>query len=335
MNLPPPPGERSDGPKRSTLFYVIVVGACLFGCCCVGGAALGLLFPAVFKVREAANRARSQNNMRQIALAIHSYHDGYGNKFPYICDFGPGAPSGNGVQSLHFAILPYIEPGNVHAAHRVDSPASYYGTPNGVASHTIRTFLSPSELPPDQMAPTQQVTIDAPAAADPYQKKFNGWYSTTNYVANGMVFSPQPDGKPPSLKTVTDGTVQTIMVAERLQICKGPNGDVPTLWGLGAYSAATASLALSTPEGEHPKTTNANLQLQQYVPGKTGNTQIGFQIAPPPGQCDARIMQTPHPGGMIVGLFDGSCRVINKGVNPATFWAAVTPAGNETLGADW
>ena len=172
-----------------------------------------------------------------------------------------------------------------------------------------------------------------------FQNKFNGWYATTDYVANGMVFSPQADGKPPSIKTIIDGTSQTMMLAERMQVCKSATGDVPTLWGLGAYSAATASFALPVPQGEYPKTTNANLHLQQFVPpaqgAPGGKLPVGFQVAPAPGQCDPRIMQTLHSGGMIVAMFDCSSRIIAPSITPATFWAIVTPAGNESLGDDW
>ena len=70
---------------------------------------IGLLLPAVQKVREAANRARSQNNIRQMCLAIHNYHDANKGRFPLACDYGSGSPTGEGLASLHFQILPFLE----------------------------------------------------------------------------------------------------------------------------------------------------------------------------------------------------------------------------------
>ncbi len=333
MNLPPPPGERFDDPPKSrTLFYLLIAGGTLLGFCCIGGAILGLFFPAIGKVREAANRAKSQNNLRQIGMGIQSYHDADKDQFPYICDFGPASLPGGGMYSLHGRILIYVEGGDPQPFYTAEL---YCGSPQRMAAQTIRAYLSPFESGADENASLHSFTVEAPAAVPPHDKRFTGWYSTTNYVANGMVFSPQPDGKRPSLKTVIDGTSQTMMLAERLQVCKSATGDVPTLWGLGAYSAATASFALPVPQGEYPKTTNANLELKQFIPGQGGTMPPGFQLAPAPGQCDPRIMQTLHSGGMIVAMFDGSCRTIAPSITPATFWAGVTPWGDETVGDDW
>ena len=75
---------------------------------------IGLLLPAVQKVREAAARAKSQNNLKQIALAVHNYNDAYQGKLPALTDLGTGASNGWGLNSLFFNILPYIEQDNVY-----------------------------------------------------------------------------------------------------------------------------------------------------------------------------------------------------------------------------
>ena len=61
-----------------------------------------------------------------------------------------------------------------------------------------------------------------------------------------------------------------------------------------------------------------------------------FQVSPRGCiPCDPRVAQTPHTGGMLAGLGDGSVRSINPNISEWTYWAAVDPAGQETLYSDW
>jgi prepilin-type N-terminal cleavage/methylation domain-containing protein len=328
---------------------------------------IGLLLPAVQKVREAANRAKSQNNIRQIGLAAHSYHDGNNGRFPLLIDFGTGANPGNGTVSAHYQMLPYIEGGNIAQVYTSATPASYNrplpGTaaaPPGASTNIIRTYISPAD--PSASDGFQQTAVAITGGAPS-----GGTYATTSYPLNGLVFT---NGA--GIKTMIDGTSQTIMIAERYQICKHASGTAAAtaanpesycLWGLGAYGAWTASFALQLPTGTFPQATAAACTqfspnspvptvTTQPLAGKSGTSPIanyaattvgaawnapsGFQVAPRGTIiCDDRIPQTPHTGGMIVCLGDGSSRIVQNSMSPYTFWAAVTPAGNETLGSDW
>ena len=89
---------------------------------------IGLLLPAVQKVREAAARTRSQNNLKQIALATHNYNDAYQGKLPPLTDVGTGAPTGLGLQSIFFNILPYIEQDNIYRIFNKATPTTYFST---------------------------------------------------------------------------------------------------------------------------------------------------------------------------------------------------------------
>src|SRR3977135_1608701 len=72
---------------------------------------VSLLLPAVQKVREAANNSKCQNNLKQIALGLHNYHDANG-KLPYGVDQG----SGKNYMSFLVNILPYMEQQNIYNA---------------------------------------------------------------------------------------------------------------------------------------------------------------------------------------------------------------------------
>src|SRR5689334_5943769 len=114
---------------------------------------IGLLLPAVQKVREAAARAKCTNNLKQIALAYHNYHDASG-KFPAAVMYQLGANT-TGTETVNFGpnwavlILPHIEQGPLYSQ-AADSIARYMKTPGEQGWRSIRgaripTYLCPSD----------------------------------------------------------------------------------------------------------------------------------------------------------------------------------------------
>jgi hypothetical protein len=93
------------------------------------------------------------------------------------------------------------------------------------------------------------------------------------------------------------------------------------------------------PNYVYPITSGSPAVTGPSVPGVTFQLRpLAVQRSPsdPPvtGECDPKQPQTPHAGGMIVGLADGSTRVVRAGIAPEVFWALTTPAGGEVVG-DW
>jgi hypothetical protein len=144
---------------------------------------VGLLLPAVQKVREAAARTQSANNIKQIMLAIHSYHDTFGHFPADIVD-----KNGKPILSWRVAILPYIEQDNVYKMFKLDEP---WDSPNNIkmSQVTIKTYLSPT------------------AAGGPIQ----GMTSYRGIMGPGAAFEP---GKKLKLTDFTDGTSNTIVIIE-------------------------------------------------------------------------------------------------------------------------
>jgi len=246
---------------------------------------IGLLLPAVQKVREAANRTRSQNNMRQIGIAIQNFHDGNNQRFPLLVDWGTGAMTGNGFASLFFSILPQMEQSNVYNLFNMSTTttvpsyynAGYAGPPPGNAARTvIKSYISPADPSASDgttLAGVAVTSATSPAPVTPFTTApTNGTYATCSYVANGMVFQPGS-----GIRTLIDGTSNTIMLAERYQVCYHGTGtaatsstqQVYTLWGLGAYGAAMPSFATyinaGAPTSSAPSGTG-NAALQQFWP---------------------------------------------------------------------
>lgn len=265
---------------------------------------VGLLIPAVQKVREAAQRVQSMNNLKQIGLATHHFAHANGEHLPSIT--GYNSHTKHKDFSLLIAILPYIDQGNLYAQYR-----EQYGEDKVDMRYTIKVYVSPSD----------------PTLLNPP----NGLAS---YAANAVVFAPRS-----RLSQLTDGTSNTIAYAEHYAYACGRTEftwvmdhnpftfDQPAIGGVTRLRAAT--FAHKDLGDVHPVTSGNPPTSRASIPGLT------FQVSPRPGECDPRVAQTPHASGMLVALADGSVRILAKGMSETTYWGAVTPSGGEVLGNDW
>jgi prepilin-type N-terminal cleavage/methylation domain-containing protein/prepilin-type processing-associated H-X9-DG protein len=181
-----------------TLIELIVVIAIL-------AVTVGLLLPAVQKVRESAARLRCQNNLKQLGLAFHSHHDQLGT-FPSggwdwfnVPTYQSGLPlSGARQQSgWGFQILPYVEANNVWTT----GPVVAIATPNPL-------FFCPSRRPPQTVAYSDEYT---PPLTGGMLTHALGDYAGSNWEGTGVVrrFTPT------RMSDLTDGTTTTLVLAEK------------------------------------------------------------------------------------------------------------------------
>jgi type II secretory pathway pseudopilin PulG len=179
--------------RASTLIELLVVIAII-------ALLIGLLLPAIQKVREASSRTQDRNNLKQMSLALHSCNDTY-HKLPSVANNFPNAntadrppvPAPHGT--VQFYLLPFIEQGIVYNQTANDSYTS-----NAV----IKTYVSPS----DPTMPANYLTW--------------GNRGGTSYASNWNVFQSQDGGYASIPTTFRDGTSQTIVFALRMCIPNGP-----------------------------------------------------------------------------------------------------------------
>lgn len=178
---PPAAAVPTGAGAGATLLIVGVVAVVVLFVC--GGVLVALLLPAVQAAREAARRTQCTNNMRQIALAFHNYHDTYGTFPPaYIAD-----ENGKPMHSWRTLILPFLEQQGVHAQYDFsqpwDSPANLAATSTPIPAYTCPDSTSVTSTE------THYMVIIGPGTV------FNG--STAANIAS-----------------ITDGTSNTILVVE-------------------------------------------------------------------------------------------------------------------------
>jgi type II secretory pathway pseudopilin PulG len=171
-------------PGFGILQLLVLIGVLLFFA--------AMAVPAIQKLREAASRSQSMNNMRQVVLAMHNFHDA-NNEFP------PAVGSfGTQTGPTHFHLLPYLEQQPLFQA------ADGASWKNGTYGTVLQVFIDPRD----------------PSLPDHLYKD---WLATTNYAVNWMVTR---EGKM-QIANITDGTSNTLMFSERYQMCNG----APTAWG--------------------------------------------------------------------------------------------------------
>jgi prepilin-type N-terminal cleavage/methylation domain-containing protein len=260
---------------------------------------IGLLLPAVQKVREAAARMSCSNNIKQMGLAVANYEGAYG----YV---PPGWSSNGGQQygSFHFFILPFIEQNNLYQTAGTNSW--------NVNSTNVKTFICPSD---SSVAPNYQ----------------NG--GGTDYAWNLMVFSGgmgwQTDQHPSSLmNSMPDGTSQTVIIAERYKLC----GTSPTTTPLWAAQPWSSTFDLIAAFGFKD---SGIANLSAYQPNICNYSTITFQVAPAASQCLYLVTQGAHTSTMQVGMGDGSVRGVSSSVSMNTWMYACIPNDGNPLGSDW
>ncbi len=277
-----------------TLIELLVVIAII-------GILIGLLLPAVQKVREAANRAKCQNNVKQLCLAVHNYASTYQDKLPGASCSVAGIPG-----SVLFWLLPYVEQ---DALFRTYNVAASGGNALG-ATPAPKGMQCPSDI------------NNAAGIA--------GGVGVTSYACNfqlfgGSIGTGQLVGNVPqyTIANIPDGTSNTICFVEKsAQNASGAGyenmfGATNTSYvysAVGKNNGPWNAFVTPTSPGVFP--------LPQFSPTSASTVQLAN-------------VQGYHTATLVTGLADGSVRGVSASVGQTTWSAAITPAGGEVLGSDW
>ena len=303
---------------------------------------IGLLLPAVQKVREMAYRAKCANNLHQVGIACHHCNDTHGRLppglgwFPLeLCNRNSQPGPGNGYGVMQFHLLPFLEQDNLYRSSCDPGHSGCYNNRYGdIHSRKVDAYVCPSDpsVRADGTVNDDNQSGLVNEAANPFGA---GYAHNVQVVAAAPLTGPYgwliADNGASIPRSFPDGTSNTILWAEMYGrcLCSGTGAgcctnssycDGGSYWG-NAWTGHGPRI----PVFAHPK----------WGPQSTGPASK-FQVRPRwDGGCDPARTASGHTGGMNVGLADGSVRFLSQGLSGTTWWAACTPAGGEVLGDDW
>ncbi len=336
---------------------------------------IGLLLPAVQKVREAGARMTNANKLKQIALAMHNYNDTNDNLPPAFgwnrpLKSGEDAIPGGAQGSGYFHILPFMELGNLYdqaeasrsycyisdlsQSTKGSSTWKYNNSTYGYERHysyeqSDRTYkrLSPAVTANwsgevyTTVVPAFQSDLDASITS-----------STVGY-ASFLMNSDVLTGTS-KVQTIKDGTSNTVLLAEGYGLCRSFGyTDAPANRNyVGGYRYSYWAGYLYDYTYKRSYTYNyfgsyytqrygqdykrtTTYSYSYYSPRFSATPGETFQVRPPTNKCNGAVPQGLSTGVLQVALSDGSVRTLTQSITHDSWNAALTPNGGEVLGSEW
>ncbi|MBN9520525.1 DUF1559 domain-containing protein [bacterium] len=299
---------------------------------------IGLLLPAVQKVREAAARVKCQNNLKQIGLACHNFHDTYGLLPPSRCASG-GFPKlsvpANAYQGWAVWLLPYLEQQNIRNIY--DLKLHFGHANNTTAVRTkVHVFKCPSSPTQDRVAPSftaQGFTVTDAVTTD---------YTVIRFVADSLRGHQPANLDPATIGAAFDG-VQGVQSSAH-------SYSTGTNYRVSSFASVTDGLSNTLFYVEcaaRPDLFNGGRQVSSNTVGASAwadsENEIGLDGCNDTfGTPGTRAMNCTnngepyafHTGGMNVCLVDGSVRFMRESVPIRTFAAMVTARAGEVFSQD-
>jgi prepilin-type N-terminal cleavage/methylation domain-containing protein/prepilin-type processing-associated H-X9-DG protein len=281
---------------------------------------IGLLLPAVQKVRGAAQRMKCSNNMKQWTLGMHNFHDTEGHL--------PIGANNNPRQTWVMYMWSYIEQGNL--SRQIDIPTQNFYLPpctipysmSGLCGQAVPQYDCPSDAGLEQSGPgTYYQRRRGNYVVNWGNTKYDTAPPLTGIAPFAHINGNRSTPKITRLTDITDGTSNTLLMSETLvawsQADNDWRGDIQNDDGVFKF------MTLLTPNSSAPDVVN------WAIP--TGDPAMPVTTA---GQ-EYSAARSRHTNGVNASLCDGSVRFVTNSISLATWMALGTMNGGEVIGSDW
>jgi len=285
---------------------------------------IGMLLPAVQKVREAANRTQCSNNLKQLCLASINAAATYNAELPPALGPYPSKNTGGVAAPATIWLLPFIEQDAVFLQFKSNPTTFFVAKGVGMPSTEIKTYLCPSDT-----------TLKLAGTIAPIGL-------VGSYASNALVFGvPNTTGAGSAAVSSTlavttggtkyptdiaDGTSNTVLWTDKLALCNATSASTGgTVWAENGIVLG-ASYEPFTP----PLSTTVNLTTATIVPPSTIFAGIASS-----SQCGYGYPTSGHTAALMVGMGDGSVRPVSDTTSLSTLTQAFIPNDQTPLGADW
>lgn len=309
--------------KAFTLIELLVVIAII-------AVLISLLLPAVQSAREAARRAQCVNNLMQIGLAINNYEAAHYAYPPGVIN--PSGPIVNKPEGVHFGwitqVLPYLDQANAYA-HFNFRPGLYDGSNVTVRSHSIYTFICPSDG-------FRGAPVGLRIQSSSYAANYHDKEAPIDIQNNGVFYLNSST----RLEEIRDGASNTLFVGERklLNDLGWASGTSATLRNTGSAPNSLANTPVFNPD----KGVFEDQSLQEVIPFMEEEGEEDDKLPPEPVTEDSQKRlsmlcggySSSHPGGVNVCMGDGSVKFIKNTLRPEIFARLGNRADGQLISAD-